>query len=61
MTLLYTVLAIFPIIRVGSVWGFAGKIGGLVVACNVVALVAFAMAERRRGVDTAEMPVFAGK
>ena len=61
MTLLYTVLSIFPIIRVGSVWGFAGKVGGLVVACNVVALVVFAMAERRRGVDTAEMPVFAGK
>lgn len=48
MTLLYVVLSIFPIIEVPDRLFFMIKIGGLVVAGNLVGVAIFELAERRR-------------
>jgi glutamate:GABA antiporter len=47
MTLLYIVLSIFPIIDVPSWWSFGAKIGGVVVAGNVVGMLVFEMGRRK--------------
>ena len=47
MTLLYVALSVVPIINVDSPWLFASKIGGLIVAANVVGGLIFFIASRR--------------
>ncbi len=49
MTVLYIVLSIFPIITVTSVFTFALKITGLIVAMNLVGIGILRSANRRRG------------
>lgn len=53
MTLLYTVLSLFPIIQVGSVAGFALKISVVVVVMNLVG-VGILVAARRRSQSVTE-------
>jgi amino acid transporter len=48
MTLLYTVLSIFPIIEVQSIFAFAAKIIGVIITVNAMGLAIFLVAERRR-------------
>ena len=48
MTLLYTVLSIFPIIEVQSIFAFAAKIIGVIIAVNAMGVAIFLVAERRR-------------
>ena len=54
MTILYTVLSLFPIIQVGSVAGFALKISVVVVVMNLVG-VGILVAARRRSQSAAEV------
>ncbi|HJQ26332.1 MAG TPA: APC family permease [Blastocatellia bacterium] len=57
MTLLYIALSIVPIIEVESRLSFASKITGLIVLANVVGLLIFLAAGRRRGARAAlEIP-----
>jgi amino acid transporter len=48
MTILYVVMAVFPIIKVESVETFALKISGLILGANVVGFAIFLSAGRRR-------------
>ena len=48
MTILYVVMAVFPIIKVESVATFALKISGLILGANVVGFAIFLSAGRRR-------------
>jgi glutamate:GABA antiporter len=48
MTILYVVMAIFPIIKVQSVATFALKVSGLIVIANVVGFAIFLTAGKRR-------------
>jgi hypothetical protein len=48
MTLLYVVLSVFPIVDVQNPAAFAIKIGGAVVAINLLGAWYFARASRRR-------------
>jgi hypothetical protein len=48
MTILYVVMAIFPIIKVESVATFALKVSGLIVIANVVGFAIFLTAGKRR-------------
>ena len=47
MTLLYIALAVFPIIKVESVSGFALKIAAVVVVMNLVGVGILVAAQRR--------------
>jgi nitrate reductase NapE component len=47
MTLLYIVLSVFPIIKVGSVSGFALKIVAMIVTMNLVGIGILVAARRR--------------
>jgi amino acid transporter len=47
MTLLYVALSVVPIINVENPWGFAAKIGGLIVAANIVGGAIYFIASRR--------------
>ena len=53
ITVLYTVLSLFPIIQVASVTGFALKITAVVVLLNLVG-VGILVAARRRSQPVAE-------
>lgn len=48
MTLLFVALSIVPIVKVESPLSFALKIGGLIVITNVIGLVIFLVAKKRR-------------
>jgi len=54
MTILYVVMAIFPIIKVQSVATFALKVSGLIVIANVVGFAIFLTAGKRRARYSAE-------
>jgi hypothetical protein len=47
MTLLFIVLAVFPIVAVESRAGFGLKVGGLVVVANVLGVALFVAGKRR--------------
>ncbi|HEX5385731.1 MAG TPA: APC family permease [Gemmatimonadales bacterium] len=47
MTLLYTVLAIFPIVDVASWWVFGGKIVAVLVAANLIGAAVYVAGRRR--------------
>jgi len=47
MTLLYIALSIVPLVKVESQFGFALKIGGLIVFTNLIGLVIFLMAKQK--------------
>lgn len=47
MTLLYVSLSVVPIINVDSPWLFASKIGGLIIAANLVGAAIYFVASRR--------------
>lgn len=47
MTLLYVVLSVVPIINVDNPWAFASKIGGLIVAANIVGAAIYFVAARK--------------
>jgi hypothetical protein len=50
VTVLYSVLSIFPIIDVPSWQMFAVKVGGVVVGANLLGMGVYAVARRRAGV-----------
>ncbi|HEY6328012.1 MAG TPA: APC family permease [Blastocatellia bacterium] len=57
MTLLNVVLSVFPIIQVESWWSFGLKTSGVIVAGNLVGILIFAAAERRKNRDSLSEPV----
>jgi amino acid transporter len=52
MTLLYVTLSILPVIKVESRFKIAAKIAAVIVAANVIGVVLFFVAERRRSRET---------
>jgi glutamate:GABA antiporter len=48
MTLLYVVVSVFPIVQVKNGLSFMVKVGGVIIAANIVGAVIFLFAERRR-------------
>jgi hypothetical protein len=51
VTLLYSVLSIFPIIQVASPLAFSAKVGGVIVGANLVGAFLFRL-EKRSGTGT---------
>ena len=54
MTLLYVVVSVFPIIQVKDRLTFMVKVGGVIIAANIVGAAIFILAERRRRVRALE-------
>jgi amino acid transporter len=50
MTLLYVALSVVPIINVENRLSFAAKIGGLTIVMNVIGVIIFLLAKRRRSI-----------
>ena len=48
MTLLYVVVSVFPIVQVKSQASFTAKVGGVIIAANILGAAIFLFAERRR-------------
>jgi amino acid transporter len=48
MTLLYVVVSVFPIVQVKNQLSFMAKVGGVIIASNIVGAALFLFAERRR-------------
>jgi amino acid transporter len=48
MTLLYVVVSVIPIVEVKSHASFTAKVGGVIIAANIVGAVIFLLAEKRR-------------
>jgi amino acid transporter len=48
MTLLYIVVSVFPIVEVKSQASFTAKVGGVIIAANVIGAAIFLLAEKRR-------------
>jgi hypothetical protein len=48
MTLLYVVVSVFPIVEVKSQASFTAKVGGVIIAANVIGAAIFLLAEKRR-------------
>jgi glutamate:GABA antiporter len=48
MTLLYVVVSVFPIVHVKSQASFTAKVGGVIIAANILGAAIFIFAERRR-------------
>jgi glutamate:GABA antiporter len=57
MTLLNVVLSVFPIIQVESWWSFGLKTSGVIVAGNLVGILIFVAAERRKKQNSISAPV----
>ncbi|HZS10449.1 MAG TPA: APC family permease [Blastocatellia bacterium] len=55
MTVLYVALSVFPIIQVGSQLSFTAKISTVIIAANVIGVLIFFIAERRRGGRSADV------
>ena len=48
MTLLYVVVSVFPIVEVKSQTSFTAKVGGVIIAANIIGAAIFLLAEKRR-------------
>jgi amino acid transporter len=48
MTLLYVVVSVFPIVEVKSQASFTAKVGGVIIAANIIGAAIFLLAEKRR-------------
>jgi hypothetical protein len=48
MTLLYIVVSVFPIVEVKSQASFTAKVGGVIIAANIIGAAIFLLAEKRR-------------